>query len=359
MMRVTLLALLAAGCTTVPLASGPPPPRLASRVPAALPAPPEAPGSITLSAEPITVEDNWLLHLYTALHPRNYRAFRVEFTGADGAPSTAHFLVPDAPGPHPAVLVFPITGGDHVVSEALAKALVHRGYAVLRVERREFFPEEEEPDFDLTLPAERLRVSLLDARRLIGWLGTRPEIDAQRLASAGVSLGGILAASLMGLDDRIQAGFFIMAGGGLPELMHDSREGPLRRLRERIFRHNGDRSREGFIAFARAHTEDVDPLTYARHIDPERALLISGRFDRAVPPPRTRALWEAMGYPTWHIVPVGHYQIAPFFWWCVGRGADHLDRVFAAPGRDERDAASTHVERVRQDPGAPRIVDAQ
>jgi cephalosporin-C deacetylase-like acetyl esterase len=326
-----LFALLAAGCTTVPLADGPLPPRSSHMEVEALVPPARAHSGITMRSEPITVEDHWLLDIYTALHPRDYRAFRVEFPGADGALSTAHLLLPGGEGPHPAVIVFPITGGDHVVSEAVAKALVNRGYAALRVERREFFPEEEQPGFDLVLPAQLLRTSLLDARTLLDWLETRPEIDSQRLASAGVSLGGILAATLMGLDERIQAGFFIMAGGGLPELLHDSREGPLRRLRERIFERNGDRSRETFIEFARGLTQPLDPLTYASRVDPQRALLISGRFDRAVPPSRTRALWQAMGYPTWHVVPVGHYQMAPFFWWCVGRGADHLDRIFGAP----------------------------
>jgi hypothetical protein len=29
------------------------------------------------------------------------------------------------------------------------------------------------------------------------------------------------------------------------------------------------------------------------------------------------------------VVPTGHYQIVPYFWWAAGQGADHLDRVFA------------------------------
>ena len=216
---------------------------------------------------------------------------------------------------------------EQLMSSGLYQTLVDRGYAALRVERRELFPEEEDPDFDLRMPAQRLRTALLDARRLIDWLETRPEIDSERLAAAGVSLGGIVAATLMGLDERIRAGFFVMAGGGLPELMHDSAEGPLRRLRERIFAQRNDHDRGAFIEFAAPYTRAVDPLTYAGRIDPRRVLLISARFDRAVPPDRTRVLWEAMGRPNWRVVPVGHYGIVPFFWWSIHRGADLLDRV--------------------------------
>ena len=64
-----------------------------------------------------------------------------------------------------------------------------------------------------------------------------------------------------------------------------------------------------------------------RYVDPERVLLISGRFDRVIPPRQTEALWEELGRPRWIRLPVGHYQVFPFFWWAVGRGADHLDRV--------------------------------
>ena len=73
----------------------------------------------------------------------------------------------------------------------------------------------------------------------------------------------------------------------------------------------------------------MDPLTYAGRFDPRNALLVSARFDRVVPPETTRELWEAMGRPTWHVVPTGHYQVVPFFWWSIARGADLLDDVFA------------------------------
>ena len=55
------------------------------------------------------------------------------------------------------------------------------------------------------------------------------------------------------------------------------------------------------------------------------------RFDRVIAPERTEALWQALGRPRWLVVPTGHYQLVPYFWWAVGRGADHLDRVYGAP----------------------------
>jgi dienelactone hydrolase len=44
-----------------------------------------------------------------------------------------------------------------------------------------------------------------DDRRSIDYLGSRPEVDAQRIGCLGLSLGGIRAAQLAGLDPRIKA----------------------------------------------------------------------------------------------------------------------------------------------------------
>ncbi len=329
-----LFAALGWACTTLPAT----PPAADDARPAPIPVPADLtparldPDHVTLAAEPRTVEEHWLLDVYDRLRPGNYRSFRVDFPGVDGEPGRAHLLLPSGPGPHAAVLVFPILGGSHVVSEALAKALANRGYAVLRVERRRLFAARDEEEVgDFAVPARRLRQALLDGRRLLDWLETRPEIDATRLAVAGVSVGGIMAATLMGLDERIRAGVFLMAGGGLPELLYESTERPLRRFRERVFESTGDTSREGFVRRARVHTESLDPLRYADRIAPERVVLVSGRFDRVVPSARTEALWEALGRPRWIRLPAGHYQFVPFFWWSIGRGADLLDRALAAP----------------------------
>jgi dipeptidyl aminopeptidase/acylaminoacyl peptidase len=333
--RALLAALLALACSTLPAAPDARPeagPRLVS-APAAsdLEVPPLPDGAVRLVPQPLTVEDHWLLDLYTRLHARDYTSHRVEFPGADGEPAVAHFLVPPGPGPHPAALVFPILGGSYVVSEMVAKVLVGRGYAALHLERRRLFPRDEDrADPDPAAPAERMRLSVLDARRLLDWLETRPEIDPSRIGATGVSIGGILAATLMGVDDRVRAGVFIMAGGGLPELLHDSTEKPVRRFRDAVLSAGLAEDRAGFLRLTRPFTEPLDPLTRAHRIDPGRVVLVSGRFDRVVPPERTRALWEGLGRPRWHRFPAGHYQIVPFFWWAVHRGADLFDEVLVA-----------------------------
>src|SRR5262245_49591818 len=315
-----LAALLLAGVGQAARAAMPQPP---------VAAPLEMP---VLAAEPTTIEHHPLIVAYDLFHAGPARALRVEFPGVDGEPRLAHWQLPAGPGPHPTVLVFPIRAGNHVVSEALAKALVNRGYATLWLERRVslFGEEDERAPGDFPAFAADLRDFVLDARSLIGWLATRPEVDPTRIATAGVSLGGILAATTLAQEPRVRAGFFVMAGGGLPEILRDSQDGDLVRFRERGIAAKAFADGEDLARRARPYTDPVDPLSWAERVDPERVLLISARYDQVIAPDRTRALWLALGRPRWLTVPTGHYQLVPYFWWAVDRGADHLDHVFGA-----------------------------
>lgn len=321
-----LALLVGLACTTTggasDLSERPPPAPLA--IPPELRHEPLDADEVRMQPEALTVEESWILDLYTLTHSRDHRGFRVLLPDEDGEDVTAHLLLPPGPGPHATVVVFPILAGSMVVSEGLAKALVNRGYAVARVERRELNLDEAE---DPQQVRDAFAAAIRDARRLLDWLETRPEVDAERLATAGVSLGSMLACTLQGVDPRIRAGFFAMTGGGLAEILYESREKPVRRFRDRMMKSRDLATREAFVSWVAGLVEPVEPLRYAPYIDAQSALMASGRFDRIIPPDRARALWEALGRPAWVRVPSGHYQMFPFFWYLAGRGADHFDAV--------------------------------
>ena len=288
------------------------------------------PRDVHVQPEGLTVEQSWILDLYTLFHSRNYRAFRLLYPDEPTGEAVAHLLLPPGPGPHPAVLVFPVLGGSLVISEALAKALVNRHYAVIRLERRPLALRSATSPQHLP---EQISAAVRDARRLLDWAETRPDIDATRVATAGASFGGILASLLQAVDDRVDAGVFLLAGGGLPELLYDSREPDLRFYRDRLTAEHGLDSRADFIAFMKPRLEPVDPLRYAARVDPARALLVSARFDRVVPPARAEALWLELGRPARTRLPTGHLTALPLLWYAANRGADHLDALFGAPRR--------------------------
>jgi pimeloyl-ACP methyl ester carboxylesterase len=217
------------------------------------------------------------------------------------------------------VVVFPILGGSHVISELLSKVLVRRGFAVARLERR---PLDLEAAPDVATVVERMRATILDGRRLVDWLEQHPRVDPQRIAAAGASLGGMQATCLAAVDGRVSGLILMLSGGGLPELLYDSAERPVQTFRDRILLKRGldleDRS--GFVAAVEPQTRVVDPLTCAPAIPTASVYLATGRFDRVMPTSRSLALWEALRRPLWRKMPAGHYQAFPFLFGAVGRG---------------------------------------
>jgi hypothetical protein len=282
------------------------------------------PETVHVQPEGLMVEQSWVLDLYTLFHSRDYKAFRLVMTDEQGGERIGHLLLPPGDGPFPAVVAFEILDGPHDVSEGMAKALVNRGYAVARMERRALdLPHQNSGE----VVRDRLREGVIDARRLLDWLVTHPKVDATRVAAAGVSIGSIQALLLAACDPRIRGGFYIMTGGNLAEILYDSSETPVREFRDRRMAAHGWTTREEWIAGVRALTEPVDPLTYAGYLDPRKQMIASGRLDTVISSRYAQQLWQALGEPRWYKLPCGHYTVFPFFWWIVGRGADHLDSL--------------------------------
>lgn len=290
------------------------------------------PSEVTTSPGPRTAEKNWFLGLYTFLHSKDFTPLRVELPPAEpgGDTAIAHLVLPHqagetANGRQPVVIVLPILGGDHFVSEAFAKALVNRGIATARLERRPLNlrtadgPEQVQASF-----AEAVR----DARRLLDWLESRPEIDPDRIGVAGISVGSLMACLLHASDRRISASVLALSGGGLSELLYDSHERDVRRFRKRMVKKHNLDSFDTFQAWVEPYVESVDPSHFAGSLDPDSVLLVSGRFDHVIAPARSRELWTALGQPEWVKLPTGHYTAIPFIWYVAGRAVKHFDRRF-------------------------------
>lgn len=289
------------------------------------------PADVQIQPEGLTVEQSWVLDLYTLFHSREYKAFRLVMPDEAGKERIGHLLLPPGPGPHPTLIAFEILEGPQDVSEGMAKALVDRGYAVARLERRALdLAHQSDPE----AVRDSLRAGVIDARRLLDWLTTHPRIDASRIAAAGVSLGSMQALLLTSCDPRIRGGFYVMTGGNLPEMFYESSENAVREFRDRLMAARGWTTREAFIAGIRPYTDPVDPLTYAQGLDPRLLMMATGRFDTVIPSENAQQLFEALGGPTWYKLPCGHYTLFPFFWWTMSRGADHLDRILAPDAQD-------------------------
>ncbi len=111
--------------------------------------------------------------------------------------------LPEGPGPHPGVLMLHGFTGDKVESHFLfiktARALARAGLAAMRFDFRG--SGESEGRFqDVTIPGE-----IEDALAMFDWFARREDVDGERLAVLGLSMGGCVAAHVAGADSRVKA----------------------------------------------------------------------------------------------------------------------------------------------------------
>ena len=125
----------------------------------------------------------------------------------------------DGPDGLPALtLTGPLSGVKDQVVGTYAERLAEEGFVTLAFDHRNFGDSEGEPR-----QHEDSAGKLADLRDAVGYLASRPEVDADRIAVVGVCLGGGYAVRAGAFDPRVRA---IAGVGGAYNSPH--------RLRERL-----------------------------------------------------------------------------------------------------------------------------
>lgn len=173
------------------------------------------------------------------------------------------------------------------------------------------------------------QLSVINVRQIIDWGMEREEIDDERIAIVGMSLGGIISAVAMGVDKRIEAGAFLVTGGNSEKITWNSRSPMARKIRsdprcctwEEC--HYVYSQYPGYLAdVAKRGFENVtpakecflyDPMTFAYYLRGRPILMINALYDRAIPKCCTLEFWEACGRPDIIWLPATH--ITSFLYW--------------------------------------------
>jgi dipeptidyl aminopeptidase/acylaminoacyl peptidase len=185
----------------------------------------------------------------------------------DGATMVAVLRVPATAGPHPAVLLIPGLDSTKEEFRSTEKTFLDRGLATFSVDG----PGQGEAEYDLPIRGDWSSPGLV----LLDALAAQPEIDADRLAVWGVSLGGYYAPRVAAAaGDRIRA-CVALAGpynfgdcwDQLPQLTRDT------------FR---VRSQVPTDDEARAIASTLDLRGHAGQISAP-LLVVTGKLDRLIP----------------------------------------------------------------------------
>jgi len=171
-----------------------------------------------------------------------------------------------------------------------------------------------EPDIKAIDPW--VKQSVEDNRQALDWIQGRSELDSNRVALFGISMGSIKGVLLAGLDHRIKAAVLGLVGGDLPYILTHTTERNISRQRKELMRKQGMT-----LAQLQAELESVirwDPMFVANQIHPRPVFLVLGAFDTIVPFKKGWELRRALGKPETLVLPTGHYTAAlciPYIKW--------------------------------------------
>lgn len=263
-----------------------------------------------------------------------HTARQLTLRGALGDRVPALYLRPAGPGPYPAVLLLHDHGarfdigkeklirplGDsraamqwaerYFGSQFIGDTLVQAGFAVLAIDALGW-GERSRPGFKrddqqalanhlLQLGQHWAGVIASDDLRAHRWLREQPEVDAQRVAVLGFSMGAFRAWQLAAVCDEVSA---CVAAHWMC-----TREGLLR---------PGEHTLVGQSSFSMAHpglAAELDHPDVAALIAPRPLLLFGSPQDKLFPWDATQAAWERLGR-AWrgsaafstHVSPGGHH----------------------------------------------------
>jgi dienelactone hydrolase len=142
---------------------------------------------------------------------------------------------------------------------------------------------------------ERFVSTVIDIRRVVDWAQTQPDVDPERIALIGFSMGALVASVALANEPRLAAGVLVMGGAGLHEILAAC-DHEIEDARERILKQL-DWSLEQFKRGLQEKLAGINPAHLVGMADPSRVLIIEAAKDSCVPKSARDRLWHAFGRP--------------------------------------------------------------
>ncbi|MBI3996788.1 MAG: hypothetical protein HY352_03945 [Candidatus Omnitrophica bacterium] len=216
-------------------------------------------------------------------------------------------------GRRAAILFNPILGGDYPLERGVCRYLARHGFHVALVHRKTL---KISPDRDVAHIELLLRQGVLRIRQIVDWMEVNDRVDAHRMGSFGISMGGIAGVMTAAVEPRLRVHVVALAGGGIAEIICNSHDKLLTKPRTRYLTHN---HMDLSTLRRRLHEEiKTDPIRLAPYVDGRHLFMFIALADRTIGRENAFRLWKALGRPEVSLLPLGHYTsylILPYLKW--------------------------------------------
>lgn len=195
--------------------------------------------------------------------------------------------------PYPCVLFLHGLGGAKLIGASFAHELLKAGFATMALDAVYHGERSANRPMIYKTAFYRLRDStiqtVIDYRRAIDYLETRPEIDSKRISLIGVSMGAMMGAILAAVDTRVQCPMLLVGGADRGLVGRLSEHTPWKQLRK-------ENPKVNFDEVSRV-LAPADPLNFVDKISPRPVLMINGKADDYMPAQASKLLHETAKEP--------------------------------------------------------------
>lgn len=241
----------------------------------------------------------------------------------------------------PAVVILPPVGGVNFLDEQMAETFCSSKIAAFII-TNDFAHVEDQASHSL-LPVNDHEKAFhrvnAGVKSVMALAADHKNIDADKFGIFGVSLGGILGSFAMSTLPEISAGYFVVAGGDVPNILALSSQEKIATIRKKRMKEKNFTSPEEYEDYLRQHMK-LDPLDFGRTMPPETIGMVIAQKDKSVPTANQITMHEAFGQPE-----------AEFY------KLDHVDTVIATLlyGSERRRIAKFFNERFKNENPRPNL----
>ncbi len=227
---------------------------------------------------------------------KNARAtiYHVSYATTNAQRVTAYLYVPaTGKAPYPCVIMMHGAGGSKEDFKPMYDFLSMRGYAVLAPdaafhgERISEGIDSEAADWYQT--RNLIMQTVVDLRRTIDWLETRPEVDSSRIGYLAASQGSFIGSIFVAVDTRVKAAALLVGGADFKVFFRNSQLPSINLLRNYLSPAELDAVADELAP--------IDPQYYIGSISPRPLLLMNGRKDLIISEAAGKRLQELAGEP--------------------------------------------------------------